>query len=69
MESNQVPLTAKLRIPIKTKSHSTMSHDFGNVGFVLTGKRLLLDAKTFTSLRKCACNKAIEPLFVATMCG
>jgi hypothetical protein len=65
MQSNQVPLTPKLQIPIKTISYSTMSHDLGNVGLVLTGKRLLVNAEAFARLRKYACYKSIEPLFVA----
>ena len=53
---HQVPLSTKLRIPVKTESHSPMSHDLGNVGFVLDGKRLLFDTQAFACLGKCSGN-------------
>ena len=41
-----------------------MSHDLGNVGFVLTGKRCLVDAKAFASLGEGSGHKPVKSLFV-----
>ena len=41
-----------------------MSHDLGNVGFVLTGKRCLVDAKAFASLGEGSGHKPVKPFFV-----
>jgi hypothetical protein len=44
-----------------------MSHDLGNVGFVLTGKRCLVDAKAFASLGEGSCYEPVKPFFVAVV--
>jgi hypothetical protein len=43
VNSDEVPASTLLRIVVKTKSHSTMSHDLGNVGFVLATETLLFN--------------------------
>ena len=44
-----------------------MSHDLGNVGFVLTGKRCLVNAKAFASLGEGSGNEPVKPFFVAVV--
>ncbi len=46
-----------------------MSHDLGNVGFVLTGKRCLVDAKAFASLGEGSGNEPVKPFLVAVVNG
>ena len=64
MKTYEVALSTKLRFIVETISHSTMSHDLGNVGFVLTTERLLVDSQTLTRFSEGPCYKSIEPLFV-----
>ena len=42
MQSDEVAGSTCLRVALKTKSHSTMAHYLGHVGFVLAAKTLLL---------------------------
>ena len=52
MEADQITGTPQLRIRVKAIAHSTMSHDLGNVGLMLTTETLLTNAKAFASLGK-----------------
>ncbi len=42
MQSDEVASSTSLRVALKAKSHSTMAHYLGNVGFVLAAKTLLM---------------------------
>ncbi len=41
MEADEIASAPKLRIRVKAIAHSTMSHDLGNVGLMLTTETLL----------------------------
>jgi hypothetical protein len=54
-----------LRIVVEAEAHSTMSHDLGNVGLVLTTKTLLLITQGLTCFGKRTGNESIKPFLVA----
>jgi hypothetical protein len=53
MQAYEIPGTTKLRIRVEAIAHSTMSHDLGNVGFMLTTETLLFDTKALTGFCEC----------------
>ena len=71
MQSDKVAGSTLLRIVVETEAHSTMSHDFGNVGLVLTTETLLLDTKRLTCLCERTGNESVKPFLVAVQyaCG